>query len=191
MRVAWCVRLVNFASTAKICLFVHWKEWNEFMFVSLDSWSYRKLLLKQGVCLIQPRLQLASPEIKKKKMLIMQRRNHWNELFFAAFTWNSRERFWHGNFPLFSRPFIGGYQNFTVPPSPSHVCCQNWRKIQTCPLCCSASLMSFSYLWAAAVSSPPPMQRPPMKTRGTDDAPVSWGKKGYETQIKTFVSGWK
>ena len=98
--------------------------------------------------------------------------------FFAAFTWNSRERFWHGNFPLFSRPFIGGYQNFTVPPSPSHVCCQNWRKIQTCPLCCSASLMPFSYLWAAAVSSPPPMQRPPMKTRGTDDAPVSWRKKG-------------
>ena len=112
-------RVINFASTAKICLFVHWKELNEFMFVPLDC-THRTLLLKQGVCLLQQRLQLASPEIKKKKMLIMQRRNHWNELFFAAFTWNSRERFWHGNFPLFSRPFIGGYQNFTVPPSPSH-----------------------------------------------------------------------
>ena len=184
MRIAWCVgfKFLSFASTAKICLFLHWKEWNEFMLVPLDSWTHRTLLLKQGVCLIQQRLQLASPEIKKKKMLIMQRRNHWNELFFAAFTWNSRERFWHGNFPLFSRPFLGGYQNFTVPPSPSHVCCQNWRKIQTCPLCCSGCLMSddtsFSYLWAAAVSSPPPMQRPPMNTRGTDDAPVSWGERG-------------
>ena len=51
------------------------------MFVPLDSCTHRTLLLKQGVCLIQQRLQLASPEIKKKKMLIMQRRNHWNELF--------------------------------------------------------------------------------------------------------------
>ena len=86
-------------------------------------------------------------------------------------------------FPLFSGPFYRWLpKSYPYPsPIPPHICCRNWRKIQICPPCCNGSLMSddtsFSYLWALAVSSPPPMQRPPMNTRGTDDAPVSWGSK--------------
>ena len=155
------------------------------MFVPLDSWTHRKLLLKQGVCLLQQRLQLSSPEIKKKKMLIMQfaKKESLKQIVFAAFTWNSQVRILTRQFSPLLKALYRWLPKFYRSPSPipPHVCCQNWRKIQICPLCCSGSLMSddtsFSYLWALAVSSPPPMQRPPMNTRGTDDAPVSWGSK--------------
>ena len=59
-------------------------------------------------------------------------------------------------FTLFSGPFIGGYQNLTLTPPPSHrifVAEIEEKYVQICPLCCSDSLMQGGRTWQPFVGS--------------------------------------